>query len=311
MSERIRPRPRSYSNSSPSAKNDARSSSPAISPSRNGARSSPNQTLQATPILDGVVCHLTVVDARHGLAGQRLELVSAQSSRGPAFVVVRLPDGRRRSIRRSVGDDAFTQIGREGVDHRLPRLPWAVGWNLQTTFDIFADRLAVDATSPAIAETHRPCRCKSKIITSSPRSITACSLPTIGSSIGNSAPPVFRGAPRKTGGSAKLGKIQTALLGSFHPAATTAKRHAPVGGPEVRSRTLRPRRHQQGHHQCHPPLTRQLPLPSRGLKTGHRNCRRPDIKIVVAQGRLQGSGAGRSCMTEGKMQRDRAPVTGV
>ena len=50
--------------------------------------------------------------------------------------------------------------------------------------------------------------------------ITAIPLPPIGRSIGDDAPPVSRGAPRETGGSAKLGKIQTALLGSFHPAST-------------------------------------------------------------------------------------------
>ncbi|MBV7522336.1 hypothetical protein, partial [Ensifer sp. ENS12] len=42
----------------------------------------------------------------------------------------------------------------------------------------------------------------------------------IESSIGERVPPVFRGAPRKTGGVAKLGKIQTALLGSIHPVST-------------------------------------------------------------------------------------------
>jgi len=36
---------------------------------------------------------------------------------------------------------------------------------------------------------------------------------------------------------------------------------------------------------------RQLPIPSRGLKTGHRNCRRPDITIVVAQAHLRRIGA--------------------
>ncbi|WP_425375933.1 DUF5372 family protein [Rhizobium jaguaris] len=64
----------------------------------------PNQASQTAPIVDGVVHHVTIIDPRHGLAGQRLELVSVQSGRGAAFVVVRLPDGRRRSIRRSATD---------------------------------------------------------------------------------------------------------------------------------------------------------------------------------------------------------------
>jgi hypothetical protein len=45
-----------------------------------------------------------VTDQRHGLAGQHVELVSLHSARGPAFIVVRLPDGRRRSIRRAATD---------------------------------------------------------------------------------------------------------------------------------------------------------------------------------------------------------------
>jgi len=66
--------------------------------------SSANHASQTAPIADGVVHHVTIIDPRHGLAGQRLELVSVQSGRGAAFVVVRLPDGRRRSIRRSATD---------------------------------------------------------------------------------------------------------------------------------------------------------------------------------------------------------------
>ena len=50
--------------------------------------------------------------------------------------------------------------------------------------------------------------------------ITEIPLPTIGRSIGDDAPRVSRGAPRETRGGAKLGRNQTALLGSFDPAAT-------------------------------------------------------------------------------------------
>jgi len=59
-------------------------------------------------------------------------------------------------------------------------------------------------------------------MTISPSLITDIPLSTIESSIGDDAPPVFRGAPRKTGGNAKLGKIQTALLGSIDPVSTIA-----------------------------------------------------------------------------------------
>nr|WP_245437286.1 DUF5372 family protein [Mesorhizobium helmanticense] len=69
-----------------------------------------------------MVSHLTVIDPRHGLAGQRLELVSSRSARGPAFVVVRLPDGRRRSIRRSVTDLAVASAEEQGASKSLARI---------------------------------------------------------------------------------------------------------------------------------------------------------------------------------------------
>lgn len=48
--------------------------------------------------------HVTVIDPRHELSGQRSELVSLCSARGPAFVEIALPDGGRRSIRRASTD---------------------------------------------------------------------------------------------------------------------------------------------------------------------------------------------------------------
>jgi hypothetical protein len=50
------------------------------------------------------VSHITVIDDRHALFGQRFEVASLWSGRGSAFVVIRLPDGRLRNIRRSVTD---------------------------------------------------------------------------------------------------------------------------------------------------------------------------------------------------------------
>ena len=63
-----------------------------------------NRTRQAAVIVDGVVSHVMVTDPHHALSGQRLSLVPLHSARGPAFVVVELGDGRRRSIRRSATD---------------------------------------------------------------------------------------------------------------------------------------------------------------------------------------------------------------
>ncbi len=47
---------------------------------------------------------MTIIDPHHALIGQQFELVSVHSARGPAFVVIALPDGRRRSVRRSITD---------------------------------------------------------------------------------------------------------------------------------------------------------------------------------------------------------------
>src|SRR3954454_8804046 len=64
--------------------------------------------LQDTSIRDGLVSHVTVTDRHHALCGQLLPLVSLHSARGPAYVVVALPDGRRRSLRRASTDLAGT-----------------------------------------------------------------------------------------------------------------------------------------------------------------------------------------------------------
>lgn len=60
--------------------------------------------------------HVTVVDRRHALCEQRFEVASLRSGRGPAFVVIRLPDGRSRNIRRSVTD--LSPAGNDDGEHR-------------------------------------------------------------------------------------------------------------------------------------------------------------------------------------------------
>jgi hypothetical protein len=55
-----------------------------------------------------LVSHVTVTDRHHALGGQLLPLVSLHSARGPAYIVVALPDGRRRSLRRASTDLART-----------------------------------------------------------------------------------------------------------------------------------------------------------------------------------------------------------
>ena len=60
--------------------------------------------MQAAAIRDRLVSHVTVIDPHHALCGQLLPLVSLHSARGPAYVVIALPDGRRRSLRRALTD---------------------------------------------------------------------------------------------------------------------------------------------------------------------------------------------------------------
>jgi hypothetical protein len=76
---------------------------------------------QDAPIVDGVVSRVRIVARRHALFGQVLPVVALRSGRGPRFVVVRLPDGRRRSILRSItdlGSEPFPE-GRDSVDQSL------------------------------------------------------------------------------------------------------------------------------------------------------------------------------------------------
>ena len=68
-----------------------------------------HQTLRDAPVKDGLISHVTVTDRGHALCGQRLELVSLHSSRGRDFIVVALPNGRNRSLRRSQTDLVTTQ----------------------------------------------------------------------------------------------------------------------------------------------------------------------------------------------------------
>jgi hypothetical protein len=86
------------------------------------SRCSATRTRQAAVIIDGVVSHITVTDPHHALSGQRLPLVSLYSARGPAFVVIELGDGRRRSIRRSATDLGTPSSGASLRASDLPRI---------------------------------------------------------------------------------------------------------------------------------------------------------------------------------------------
>src|SRR5688500_10368292 len=77
---------------------------------------------------------------------------------------------------------------------------------------------------PAMAETDRPCRCNSSLMTTSPSLITVPSPPADGDSIGDRfavRPPGAR--PGRSGLTTSLGKIQTALLGKITPVSTVVE----------------------------------------------------------------------------------------
>ncbi len=54
--------------------------------------------------LDRRVAQVRVIDPHHPLYGSCLPVSNRRSGRGPNLIVVRLPDGRERSIRRSATD---------------------------------------------------------------------------------------------------------------------------------------------------------------------------------------------------------------
>ena len=111
-----------------------------------------------------MVSQVTVIDRRHGLAGQRLELVSIRSARGAGFVIVRLPDGRRRSIRRSMTDLATAPLQEQGASKPLARIDvrtlLTLMRHLSSTFasrieEVIRDGHFAEATPRSVPVPHR------------------------------------------------------------------------------------------------------------------------------------------------------------
>lgn len=84
--------------------------------------SSVQTALQSATILDRVVSHVTVIDPRHSLFGSKLAVLPERSGRGPAYVVVELSDGRRRSIRVSSTDLGEPPITANAKGSVVPRI---------------------------------------------------------------------------------------------------------------------------------------------------------------------------------------------
>jgi hypothetical protein len=72
--------------------------------------------------LERVVSHVTITDPHHFLFGHRLEVLKERSGRGPAYVVVALPDGRPRAVRIASTDLAETPITSRPNAADLPRI---------------------------------------------------------------------------------------------------------------------------------------------------------------------------------------------
>ncbi|MEH6953079.1 DUF5372 family protein (plasmid) [Nitrobacter sp. NHB1] len=107
---------------------------------------------------------LTIVNPRHGLAGQRLELVTLRSARGPAVVVVRLPDGRHRSIRHSATDLATAPSEEEGASKSLAcisvRTLLTLMHHLHSTLtsrieEVIRDEHPIESTPRSVSDPHR------------------------------------------------------------------------------------------------------------------------------------------------------------
>ncbi len=56
------------------------------------------------PVFDRRVAHVTIVEPHHPLFGRRLPVVDRPSPRGVEQLIVKLPDGRERSVRRTAPD---------------------------------------------------------------------------------------------------------------------------------------------------------------------------------------------------------------
>jgi hypothetical protein len=82
---------------------------------------SPYRASQNAPLLDGHISHVTITNPRHGLFGQRLELVTLETTRGRDFIVVKLPNGRHRSIHRNQTDLSGPLVEARESSASIPR----------------------------------------------------------------------------------------------------------------------------------------------------------------------------------------------
>ena len=143
-----------------------------------------HRTPRNPTILDRTVTHITVTDPQHCLCGKRLTVLRERSGRGSAYLVVALPDGRKRSIRIASTDLASTVTVSGAPD--LPRISVRtlipLMQHLSANLALLAEEVIRDGSSSPSAS-----RCVSTVVNTSPHI-----SPTSG--IAPVAEPVGRGA---------------------------------------------------------------------------------------------------------------------
>jgi hypothetical protein len=65
---------------------------------------SASQSSQTAAVFERLITEVSITERRHSLFGQRLNVAPEASCRGPDWVTVILPDGRRRHVRRVATD---------------------------------------------------------------------------------------------------------------------------------------------------------------------------------------------------------------
>jgi DNA-binding transcriptional regulator LsrR (DeoR family) len=116
------------------------------------------RTRQGTPVLERVISEVTVIDPHHALFGRPLQLISLSAARGRDLLTVALPDGRQRTLRRSITDlDEQYQAGGSLVE-----LPWVsvrtlipLARHLKTRFTLANAEVIRDAPSSSRANKRR------------------------------------------------------------------------------------------------------------------------------------------------------------
>jgi hypothetical protein len=74
--------------------------------------------LQTAAVVERLITEVSITERRHSLFGQRLDVAPEASCRGPDWVTVILPDGRRRHVRQAATDLAPASTDAHSVSDR-------------------------------------------------------------------------------------------------------------------------------------------------------------------------------------------------